>query len=158
HADWKRIQPVLLRRSLLLSSASALVAGLLLALLLREAAVLAPERPVVILTRIPDYTKENKGGFRQPNPPKAPINPHTPVIPREKDLPSPLDSVVTPAPGIFDPNLPATPGSIGFPGNAVVEKPAVDDRPDPYKFVALDEVPKEVYSPKPEYPELARQA
>src|SRR5262249_36414487 len=81
------------------------------------------------------------------------------VVEKDRDLLADEDSVIAqPTPGIFDPNATLTTGPLSIPGNAVVEKAPYPERPDPNQFVALDEPPKEAYSPTPEYPELARQA
>lgn len=156
-SDWRRLQPVLLRRSLALSSGTALVAGLLLAVLLHQAAELVPDHGNIIILPpvpppIPEPDPRPSGNLR------TPIAKGGAVVMKEHDDPMVQDSLVAPTPGIFDPSAPLPPGTIGIPGNATVAHSDYPERPDPGKFVALDEFPKEVYSPKPEYPELARQA
>jgi protein TonB len=97
------------------------------------------------------------GGFQPPRDiPRTRIKEGA-VVMKEHDVPTVQDSIVPMTPGIFDPNAPLQ-TTIGTPSNTVVEKPEYPERPDPKVFVALDELPKEVFSPKPEYPELARQA
>src|SRR5262249_24562241 len=62
----------------------------------------------------------------------------------------------TPEPGRVDPY-----GTWGGGGTAIDTSrivSAAPERPDPKEVVVLDDLPREVYSPKPEYPEIARQA
>jgi protein TonB len=157
-SDWKRLQPALLRRSLALSSGTALLVGLLLAVLLRQAADLVPDhRNVIILPPVPPPILEPR--FPRPSGVmRTPIAKQGEVVVKDRDTTAVQDPIVPPVPGIFDPTATLTTQPSEIPGNAVVAKPAYPDRPDPKVFVALDEFPKEVYSPKPEYPELARQA
>ena len=158
-ADWRRLQPALLRRSLALSSALSLIAGLAMTLLLHQVAVVAVERgPTVILPPPPPRTDEN--AYKQPtNVPPAKVDPNSTVIPVTHETTTVLDSVVLPTSiGPFDPTAPVSIGpssSTTGPGTAETTAP---DRPDPNAYVALDEPPREVYAPKPEYPEIARQA
>lgn len=157
-ADWKRVQPVLLRRSLALSSGVSLVAGLLLGIVLHQAAVQAPVKTTFIWEAPPAAPPEP--GYQDPKlVPPTKIQNNGSVLPVPRDIPTLQDSLIPPSnPGLFDPNATAPTGTIPIPGNAVGGKVEAPERPDPGAYVALDEQPKEVYSPKPEYPEIARQA
>lgn len=157
-SDWKRIQPALLRQSLALSSGTALLAGIVLAVLVRQAVVQAPTDNHFIMDRIPVPPPEP--GYQPPPKfvPPARIQDNGSVVPVKHDIPALQDSVIPPPNlGQFDPNATVPTGSVSIPGNSVA-KVDVPERPDPNAFVALDEPPKEYYSPKPEYPELPRQA
>jgi periplasmic protein TonB len=158
-SDWKRLQPVLLRQSLALSSGTALLAGLLLAVLVHQAAVLAPDQKNFVI--VPPPTAPPLPGFRPPveSVPKTKIQTDGRVLAVKHEIPAIQDSVIPPPnPGLFDPNASTPIGTPLIPGNATVAKSEYPERPDPKAFVALDELPKETYAPKPEYPELARQA
>jgi protein TonB len=159
HSDWKSVQPVLLRRSLALSSASALAVALLLSWVLHHE-IAAP-------TKVAPVIEIDNVGL---NPVPPPIVPHggatnvvktTPtdgiVVPKSPDTPD-LPEPPQPAnPGPIDPNakLPIGIGGGDDTSHAALEYPS---RPDPGIFVAHDREPKELYTPKPEYPELARAA
>ena len=158
-ADWKRLQPVLLRRSLALSSASALLAGLLLGLLLHRNVEQAPE-PKVFST---DWT-----GPKDPPPPTPQPEPKDrPVVVHDSKDGRIVESDTTFA-TIEDPKTPSPAGwlTVGGPGGGDSRVPEnrggwVDtfpDRPPPDEFAALDDPPLPVYSPKPKYPDLAQQA
>jgi protein TonB len=157
HSDWKRLQPVLLRRSLALSSATGLSAALLLSFVLQhQAPAPAPVPPVF-----------NLGKYHEPIPP--PITPQGGVVTQTKvtptngiPVPKPPDIPDLPEPtqpttsGPVDPNgkLPLGVGGGTDTSHAAVEYPA---RPDPKEFIVHDREPQEIYSPRPEYPEIARQ-
>src|SRR6185369_3387804 len=159
HADWHRLQPALLRRSLALSSALSLLAGLVMALVLHQVAVVAVERdPTVILPPPPSIPEDNNLKPPPTNLPPAKVQPNSTVIPVTHETTTIQDSVVLPTSiGPFDPSLPVSIGPSSSTTTGPAETP-VPDRPDPKAFFALDEYPKEVYAPKPDYPEIARQA
>jgi protein TonB len=157
-SDWKRLQPALLRRSLALSSGTALVAGLLLGFVLQHQAAAPPHIP-------PTFEMDH---FHEP-PMPPPLEPHggpsnatkvTPPnalpIPKAPEAPDPPEPTPTNNPGPLDPNAKLGIGGGGVDtSHAAIEYPA---RPNPNEFVVHDREPKEIYSPKPEYPELPRQA
>jgi protein TonB len=74
------------------------------------------------------------------------------------EIPAVQDSVIPPNPGPFDPHATVPNGTPGGPGNPTAAKIDCPARPDPGAFVVHDREPKEVYAPKPDYPEIARQA
>lgn len=157
-ADWKLLQPVLLRRSLALSSACAMLVGLLLGLTLQHTTV-APPPPVIEL--LPS---------REPAPP-PPIGPEeppqqlpggTPPDPNN-GLPVPGDTTAVIQNPVIT-NQPSWPtndtggGEGRVPENTGGWVDTFPDRPPPDEFAALDDPPLPVYSPKPKYPDLAQQA
>jgi len=157
HADWKRVQPELLRRSLAISSAAALAFGLLLGLVLQRVSLPPPEVPVIV--EVPHHIDDVKPFEEQAGPRvPPPANPRFGIPIPEPDAPETADPAPTqePDPGKTDPF-----GSLGGGGTGLDANRAVTmapERPDPKQVVVLDDLPREVYSPKPEYPELARQA
>jgi len=151
HADWHRLEPALLRRSLLLSSALSLLATFLLTLLLHQVAVVAveEEKTVILQPVPPPIPNEDSFKPRPTNAPPAKIDPHSPVIPETHETTTVLDSVVRPTSiGPFDPTAPVSLGPASSTTSGPAETPA-PERPDPNVFVPLDELPKEVYAPKP---------
>jgi len=157
HADWKRVQPILLRRSLALSSAAALTAGLALGLVIHRVAEIpvAPE-PKIILPPIPPPDP----GYQPPKEPKVKVTPDQGlIVAKQHDEDSLVVEPVAPVnPGPFDPNATSAVGTVGSTSPTTSTAPQYPARPDPEQFVVWDEAPKEVYSPKPDYPELPRQA
>lgn len=158
HADWKRLQPALLRRSLAISSLTSLAAGMLLSLTLHRAAV-PPRQPTVIETHS-DRTID----------PPPPLEPQgggdRPVVVRPPDDGNVVAVDTTTQVIVQDPQTVASPTSIDgdpnarnpqVPGDPHVAAP-VEKLPGPDEFVVLDELPYPVFQPKPEYPDLARQA
>jgi protein TonB len=159
HADWKRLQPALLRRSLAISSLTSLAAGMLLSMALHRAAV--PPRPPTVIDNYSDRTIdppppiEPQGGDNRPVVAPPPddgnvvaVDTTTEVIRQEPPV------VANPNPIEGDPNAKNT-RVVGDPRVAPDPEPR---RPGPDEFVVLDELPYPVYQPKPEYPDLARQA
>ena len=159
-SDWKRLQPVLLRRSLALSSGTALLAGLVLGFVLQHQAAAPPH--ILPTFQMDDYhapaipppIEQHSGSTTVA---KGPTPPNALPIPKPPDTPDLVDPTTQPPnPGPFDPNAKL---GIGVGGDdtshAIVEYPS---RPNPGDFVVHDREPKEIYSPKPEYPELPRQA
>ena len=155
-ADWRRLQPVLLRRSLAWSSAAALTAGLLLGLFLpRGASVPKPLESIVVFTHTSDA---------QPAPKPIGDGPTANPTPAKDGAVVAVDSTVVnidePVPVSFQTSfgtdtgrgIPDVPGGRQGVGDA---SPA---RPDPNRVVVLDEPPFAVFDPKPEYPSLAQQA
>jgi len=158
HADWHRLQPALLRRSLALSSGLALLAGLVLGYVLQHAHLTPPPPPITIIKVGPDMTPPPPIIDPHPGiPAPTPVNPNAGILVPKPDVPEvPIEDPIPPTTGLTDPKG-ILGGATGENSNTttVLQAP---ERPDPNAFVPLDEAPREVYAPRPEYPEIARQA
>lgn len=155
-ADWRRLQPALLRRSLALSSSAALVAGLLLGLWLRSMTVTEPPERTLIMP--PDHVMESPPSILpEGGPPQPKVGPDQAGIVVPTDYETPIidepTQVSNPVSNDLDGKVPQ--GSTGHTENPGNEFP---ERPDPTQVTVVDELPVSVHAPKPEYPDLARQA
>lgn len=155
-ADLVRVHPVLLLRSLVLASGSALAVTTLLASLGLFTSAQLP----ILDVAIPDYeiwTPPPVDARRAPAPPVTPSAPKDGTLVAASDsLPAVADEPAE-ATGSALPGEPSGEGSVD-PGATPGGGPGGDDRDTPVSEIFADELPEVVVRVPPEYPELALRA
>jgi protein TonB len=156
-AELKRLEPVYLRRALLLSCLIALTAvslALLAAALFRHAEIAQP--PTVFLPHDfapPPSVEQNRITPVVISPGATPPAFATPVPVPDVDAPVGLTIATQDQLGSIGPTV--TPGEGP---SAVVVKPQEEPDPDPAVFTYAEEYPVPITQARPEYPEVARQS
>ena len=156
-SDWKRLQPAILRQSLALSSSLSLLMGLLLGYVVQHVAVQqSVSRPVVDIIEVGPLPPPPIAGNVLPTETINPTSTEGQIVARPPDAPDIVEQGPITNQGPYDPDAPLPIGVIGDTGRHDVAQ--APERPDPKEVRIVDEPPLPTYQPKPEYPDLARQA